>query len=389
MHLLKSIFRKIISHFSNIRRPHLIVWAAALLLCSASIAQAFSFPQFVQRIRAGIAAIQGSGTINQVAVFASGGTNTIGDSIIYASPTAVGIDTATPDAKLRVKGGDIRVDANQSISSPGRLNLRAEAGGGLYLDSLSGNTYVGYGGGGGDLFAAENLNAAGDVHSGTGNVWMSQLCRSDGTNCPPSSSQWVTSGSNIYYNAGNVGIGTTGPGAKLDVNGTWRLQGAAQGNLNMNNNSIAGVSKITVGTVDPLYDIDGVKYATYAPAIAGGVREEYVGRGRLTLQSGGGNDESQKPPVWSYVLDFENVEQGSDLWLWHKAVDFSDKNVEVWATPRGELARIAYRVDDHAITFFGDAPVEFSYRLAGRRFDWRAWPTRSADQGEPAVLIVR
>lgn len=38
--------------------------------------------------------------------------------------------------------------------------------------------------------------------------------------------QWGTSGSNIYYNAGNVGIGTAGPGEKLSVSG---------GNINISN----------------------------------------------------------------------------------------------------------------------------------------------------------
>jgi len=198
---------------------------------------------------------------------------------------------------------------------------------------------------------------------------------------------------------GNVGIGTSGaPGALLDVNGTWRLQGAAQGNINMNSNNISGVNKLTVTTVDPLYSIGGVKYATYASAVAGGVKEEYVGRGRLTA-----SDESDTTDrTYVYVIDFEKVEQGSDLWVWYKAVDFSKDNVEVLATPYGVAVPIAYKIDGTKIIFTNDgsdksyridrtngtAGIEFSYRLVGKRFDWQKWPTRAADQNEPASLTV-
>jgi|GEM_PF-6059942 len=40
---------------------------------------------------------------------------------------------------------------------------------------------------------------------------------------------WLQSGSNIYYNSGNVGIGTASPGAKLDVGGQVKIADGTQG----------------------------------------------------------------------------------------------------------------------------------------------------------------
>lgn len=43
-------------------------------------------------------------------------------------------------------------------------------------------------------------------------------------------SQWTGSGSNIYFNSGNVGIGTSNPSYKLDVSGNGRFASGVTGN---------------------------------------------------------------------------------------------------------------------------------------------------------------
>jgi hypothetical protein len=185
---------------------------------------------------------------------------------------------------------------------------------------------------------------------------------------------------------GNVGIGTTAPGAfKLNVNGLASMTGATlSGDLVMDGggtaHDITGVDKLTVATIDPLYNLNGVNYATFAPSISGGVKEEYTGKIKI----------NRKNPVtreFEAVVDFSNIEEGSDLWVWRQVVDFNRDNVEVVIAPYGQFAQVYYLIDDNKLIFRSDRAVEISYRLTGRRFDWRNWPTRPLDQSERGIVV--
>jgi hypothetical protein len=198
---------------------------------------------------------------------------------------------------------------------------------------------------------------------------------------------------------GYVGIGTTTPATMLHVNGNVTFGGSLDmktNNIAMNGGNVGSVTKLTVQTIDPLYSIDGRKYATFAASIAGGVKEEYIGRGALIApMTNCGNKlkiENCKLKIsglYEYSINFDKVEQGSDLWVWKHAVDFSKDNVEAFVTSYGMSADIYYKIDGATISFYGDKPAEFSYRLIGKRHDWEKWPTYIKDQTETPSFILK
>ncbi|MCF7820702.1 MAG: hypothetical protein K9M44_04520, partial [Candidatus Pacebacteria bacterium] len=215
----------------------------------------------------------------------------------------------------------------------------------------------------------------------------------------------------IRQTDGKVGIGTTSPSAKLHIAGVNEyvyvdeltpisdhhltskfyvdniiesITGASStgftGDLNMGGFDILNVDKLTVNTIDPLYTIGGINFSTYAPTVAGGVKEEYIGKFNIKRY----NDSVK---AYEYVIDFSKVDYASDLWLWRKVVDFSKDNVSVFITPYGSFANVYYVVEDNKVFLRSNVATKVDIRLIGNRFDWRQWKTISEDQTSKGMLI--
>ena len=141
---------------------------------------------------------------------------------------------------------------------------------------------------------------------------------------------------------GNVGVGKV-PDAdiKLDVDGTLKA------------------TKLTVGTIDPVYEIDGKKYATYVSDYAGGVAIETSGK--INIKKG------------IYEIDFNNLQKGSDLWLFWQASNKNIKDISIILTP-GFDGKAWYTKKENSLIINADKDGEVSYRLTAPRKDYEDWP---------------
>lgn len=138
----------------------------------------------------------------------------------------------------------------------------------------------------------------------------------------------------------------------------------------------SGAGKIDVGTVDPVYTIGGKRYATYMAGMTG-VKEETTGVLRLKCK-----DESS---VCSTVINFGDLDEGSDLWLFAKTTNLvkNFKAMTVLLTPSFN-GNAWYEKDANNLhlTIYGSIAGEISYRFTAPRFDSEVWGNKSSAEYE-------
>jgi hypothetical protein len=113
--------------------------------------------------------------------------------------------------------------------------------------------------------------------SQTGNA--GKYLTTDGTNeswATIASSQWTTTGSDIYYTAGNVGIGTSSPATALDVNGVISLSSGSNRKINYRS-----------GNNDILYEFDSGDF--YLQSITSSSHNWYTGNVKRAEIDSSGN----------------------------------------------------------------------------------------------------
>ncbi|MCD6500658.1 hypothetical protein J7K42_01405 [bacterium] len=194
---------------------------------------------------------------------------------------------------------------------------------------------------------------------------------------PPSGnvSAPVNVGDTEQVKSGKLGIATDGIDASygLTVGNSTNLLGVKAAGNSYFEKDLTVAGKLTVSTIDPIYEIDGRQYVTYVADFVGGVRTETSGLVDLqTLEQRSQTNSNDQNSRFQTVIDFDNLEKGSDLWLFWQT---SNKNIDdlvVLLTPEFD-GEVWYQKDGNKLIIYGPKKGEVSYRLTLPRQDYKNW----------------
>ena len=205
--------------------------------------------------------VSGTGTTNYVSKFT--GATSVGNSQIFDNGTNVGINTATPGAKLEVNGDFI---TNPTSATSNRIRIGQPAtpnavGRGIWFGNITADftnfSFLKY-----NNETILNTDAGGAVYIRVGN-----------------------SNKLAILDSGNVGVGTITPGAKLEVNGTIKT---TNNNLSFTGTSLyAGNAD---GTAFGYTPADGISSITDLPAIESGWVSSFKYNGQTLEKCTAGED---------------------------------------------------------------------------------------------------
>jgi hypothetical protein len=177
------------------------------------------------------------------------------------------------------------------------------------------------------------------------------------------SSQWVTSGSNIYYNTGNVGIGTNNPGQKLEVVGNIIANSGNKIGFRYDSNDANlynYITQTTAGGTAPLTIVGGtmtgsnVEAIRFETASAGSVKMSIFNDGAVAINTISPDGKFDVNGT-SYFRDNVNIYAGKRLFLDGGSdtyiTEVSANNIQVVT---GGLTRLGITSDGN-IDFVGTA----------------------------------
>ncbi|MBP9669770.1 MAG: hypothetical protein KBE09_05785, partial [Candidatus Pacebacteria bacterium] len=353
-----------------------------------------------------------------VPILKSSGTTylTIGSSgNSYFNNGNVGIGTTTPFRKLSLTDAVSTAQTAIAYDATRYTDLLTDASGDFVINPSGNDTYFNddnlwvCAGGAcpGSMSGTGNLMVEGSLYVSTGNTSGGGIEFADDADIVdlndgyvsvrPSLGMRVTdalgagstviqlsngSGAPTYFNSSNnVGIGTTTPVQQLSVANNLYIGNGGVTSMGQATSTFQGdikiLGKLDVGTIDPVYTIGGVKYATYGASTIG-IREEVVTNIKVDTRVASGEFE--------YILDFNTLPKGSDLWLFYQITALGDAwdGLVVSLTP-SFAGSVHYKKDVEAgrLIITASETGEVGVRLSAPRYDAQKWSNLRPDQEDP------